>query len=190
MKFDLCPSVKPVITVDLIIIIITSTVMTHLIWVYNNNIIFLQTFWLDWTICTYKQSVRLKTGWMIDRNRQSQYCLYCCCIFFPGLFFIIYFLFLLIYGGSGFWGWALVWVFRVGVLSWWGLGPVVWGLLVLLGWGCPVVLWSHNWPQLSWAKNFRYQNNFHKRLLFWTFSHLNKQSFQAIKSSFRFRFSW
>ena len=26
-------------------------------------------------------------------------------------------------------------VFWVGVFSWWGLGPVVWGLLVFLGWG-------------------------------------------------------
>ena len=30
---------------------------------------------------------------------------------------------------------VLVWIFRVGVYSWWGLGPVVWGILGLLCWG-------------------------------------------------------
>ena len=47
-------------------------------------------------------------------------------IFFPGLFFII-----LSYFGS----FMVVWGFGVGVFSWWGLGPVVWGLLGFLGWG-------------------------------------------------------
>ena len=37
-------------------------------------------------------------------------------IFVPGLFFI-FFLFWLIYGGLGFWGWVLYWVFGVGVFS-------------------------------------------------------------------------
>ena len=38
----------------------------------------------------------------------------------------------------GVWGFGvgvLYWVFGVGVFSWWGLGPVVWGLLGFLGWG-------------------------------------------------------
>ena len=30
---------------------------------------------------------------------------------------------------------VLYWVFGVGVFSWWGLGPVVWGILGFLGWG-------------------------------------------------------
>ena len=56
-------------------------------------------------------------------------------LFFPGLFFLIfsYFCsFLVVWGfGVG----VLFWVFGVGVFSWWGLGPVVQGLLGLFGWG-------------------------------------------------------
>ena len=37
--------------------------------------------------------------------------------------------------GWGFGVGVLDWVFGVGLFSWWGLGPVVWGLLGFSGWG-------------------------------------------------------
>ena len=73
-------------------------------------------------------------------------------IFFPGLFFIIF-----SYFGSfmvvwGFGGRVLYWVFGVGVISWWGLEPVVWGLLGFLARGS---LYKHKRINLgkSWLYN-------------------------------------
>ena len=50
--------------------------------------------------------------------------------FFPGLFFLLFFLFLVIYSGFGvldFGVAVLHWAFGVGAFSGLGLGPVVWG---------------------------------------------------------------
>ena len=43
---------------------------------------------------------------------------------------------------------VLDWVFGVGVFGWWGLGPVVLGLLGFLGWGC---LYKHK--RVTMGKN-------------------------------------
>ena len=53
--------------------------------------------------------------------------------FFPGLFFLIFSYFCSFMVVWGFGVGVLYWVF--GVFSWWGLGPVVWGLLGFLGLG-------------------------------------------------------
>ena len=54
------------------------------------------------------------------------------CYFFPGLFFN----FIFIFAHSWWFGFGVLdWVFVVGVFSWWGFVPVVWGLLGFFGEG-------------------------------------------------------
>ena len=64
-------------------------------------------------------------------------------IFFPGLFFIPFPHFCSFMDG---WGWRLGSGFRVGVYNWWGLGPVVWGLLGFLGLGLSILTHHKNKP--------------------------------------------
>ena len=58
--------------------------------------------------------------------------------FFSQGYSLYFFLILAHLWWFGVWGFGVgvfYWVFGVGVFSWWGLGPLVWGLLGFLGWG-------------------------------------------------------
>ena len=76
-------------------------------------------------------------SWLLLISLVSEFKYDDCYIFSQGysLYFFLILAHLWWFGVLGFGVGVLFWVFGVGVFSWWGLGPLVWGLMGFLGWG-------------------------------------------------------
>ena len=91
-----------------------------------------------WVRCVTVSGTRSKE-WEVLRN--LTYCVaqpHAQRYFFPQVYSLKFFLNFAHLWWFGVWGFGvgvLFWVFGVGAFSWWGLGPVVWGLLGFLGLG-------------------------------------------------------